>query len=145
MTEIQELQLRVDTAKKMFDIAEQDLERAKKELWEKYQLESHSVEERFEFWYQNAAKQDHSWIRHVYTRNKKELFGYDAFIHCEKYQTIDIEEVYERLAEEIEAIKQDEEKGCEGILASANCDLEDIHDWMEELMKINFGSMTYDW
>lgn len=139
--DLQALQKKVEEAQAFLATCQAELDKAKAVFWEEYIKDpSADVVERFDFFVKYAPKKHHSWIQHIKSKRGKELFVYDSGpFYPERREEFDIEQVQERLLEELE--EMDDEDYCDGHSYTQ----EDIHDWMEELMRTRFGSMTYDW
>jgi hypothetical protein len=103
------------------------------------------IEKQFFAWAKSPApKVDNPWIVHVEASSGRELFQYDGgFIDCQRRETKTIDEVVDYFEDALDDLKDlgDDEEPSEWSRYTRN----DIHDWMRELIKINFGSMIYDW
>ena len=115
-----------------------------------------TVEERFELWLKYGVKKDYPWIQHIESKAGVDLLEYDVFIiswniYWSKCQTITIDRISEKIREMIETLQApDKEFTNSGLedrqdLIDQNVTIETCHEWMAELMRLNFGSCVMDW
>ena len=106
-----------------------------------------TVEERFELWLKYGMKKDYGWIQHIESKSGLNLLEYDVFIYWSKHQTIPINRVSDKLYEILEEIENptDSVYGISAKVKTHEVTMDTVHEWMEELMRLNFGSCIMDW
>lgn len=138
----QELEKQIQVLKTVMNSLLDDQSTLIGEILEEKKQNSESIESRFVFWAESTApKLDYSYIVHVYTRNKKDLFDHNGLISPERRELVELDWVSEVLFDNLDMVRADGSCRNHAVKISE----EDILDWMEELIKLNFGSMVYDW
>lgn len=108
------------------------------------------VEERFKLWYKYGVKKDYRWISNIESKTGIDLFEHDVFIYWSKNETIDTHRVYDKIFEfvhflSLPEIEQKKDLFQSRKLERQNVTLQTCHEWMEEVMRLNFGSCRMDW
>ena len=132
----------------------QNLEGEKAELLKRIEAlmlyndgDTKTVEERFKLWLKHGVKDDDRWITNIESKSGLDLLEYDVFIYWSRHQTVTIDRVSEKIYEILEEVKNPTESvyGISAKVKTHNVTIETCHEWMEELMRINFGSCVMDW
>lgn len=106
-----------------------------------------TVEERFELWLKYGVKKGDCWITNIESKSGLNLLEYDVFIYWSRHQTITIDRVADKLYEILEEVKNPTESvyGISAKVKTHEVTMDTVHEWMEELMRLNFGSCVMDW
>jgi hypothetical protein len=110
-----------------------------------------TVDERFKLWLEYGVKKDYPWIQNIESKAGVDLLEYEIFIYWSRNQTITIDRVSEKIREMLEVLaSSDPDIGFSKYSLSEkmkrhDVTIETIHEWMEELMRLNFGSCIMDW
>lgn len=105
-----------------------------------------SIIKRFEIFSESKTeKKDFCWIQHVYATSKRDLFEYEGVISWDKYQTVDLDCVAECLLDRYYNMIDQNKDTCLDYYKNIECTKQDVLDWMQGLMDMNFGSMKCDW
>lgn len=100
-----------------------------------------TVDERFKLWLEYGVKDEYRFVERVRTTSGKELIQC-LFPDKQRYQRIDIES----LVEILDWLQEDLTNSvtyC--FIKKHQITLNDISEWKEELMRLNFGSSQLDW
>jgi hypothetical protein len=134
----EELVVEISRLEDTINKAKKELNKKKKLCWEAWQSDNPnaSTVERFKAFIKYAQKKKYISVVHVKTKSGRDLWGPDGFFDPNRYQVWTIKEISEIFLECLSDPEElDNHYGTET----------EIHEWMEELIRLNFESMIYDW
>ncbi len=153
----QELWTEIEVKEQTLKDLEQEIISLKRDAWRIWLDENPnlSVVEKFEKWLSEGPKTlNEPWITHILSSNKKDLFEYDVIIYMNRHETIKIDRIGENLIETYETLSdylQDKDNDAlqadyyYSHLKKNEITLQDLEDWMVQLMESEFNSMVNDW
>lgn len=125
---------------------ENQITELKKQTHQAYLEDTRDIETVFFEWADSSCQTfTQSWILHIRSTSGIDLIEkYNDSRWIERHQTINLEMLSEYIRELLGKGSEDIED-YEDSLEENNLTREDVHDWMKELLKMNFLSFKYDW
>lgn len=102
--------------------------------------------EKFKIWLESEVQDgDYYYALDIVSRNNTLLFGYSSFIQCERHQRIDLYLIHSSFEDMLYSGSYSLKMSEEEFEYQYGAKKEDVLDWMNKLMELNFNSMVYDW